>query len=291
MAYKATVVPVMIASPGDVLEDREVIRDVLHTWNYINSLRTQVVLMPVGWETHSSPELGTRAQELINERVLKDCDLLVGVFWTRLGSPTGVSPSGTVEEIEKHIKDGKPAMIYFSSKPVAPQSLNQDQYSALIEFKSQCKQMGLIEEHENLGEFRQKFTRQLELCLQTNPHLQSIITANKSSTNEMNFTSIDQSSQFPGSQLSEEAKTLLKEASQDNNGIIMKIAVMGGRFIQTNSRSFGGERGRESAKWEYALNQLVDDELVIEKGHKGEVFEVTHKGYELADMLLQTGDL
>ena len=30
-----------------------------------------------------------------------------------LGSPTGVSASGTVEEIEEHLRAGKPAMIYF----------------------------------------------------------------------------------------------------------------------------------------------------------------------------------
>ena len=104
MAYQATVIPVMIASPGDVFEEREIVRDVIHTWNYINSLKTRVVLIPAGWETHSSPELGSRPQELINSRVLKDCDLLIGVFWTRIGSPTGTSESGTVEEIEKHVK-------------------------------------------------------------------------------------------------------------------------------------------------------------------------------------------
>jgi hypothetical protein len=32
-----------------------------------------VLLHPVGWETHSSPDLSAPAQELINDRVLKDC--------------------------------------------------------------------------------------------------------------------------------------------------------------------------------------------------------------------------
>ena len=44
--------------------------------------------MPVGWETHSSPDLGAPAQEQINERILEHCDLLIAVFWTRLGTPT-----------------------------------------------------------------------------------------------------------------------------------------------------------------------------------------------------------
>ncbi len=117
--------------------------------------------MPVSWETHTSPEQGVRAQALINSRVLKDCDLLIGVFWTRLGTPTGKAPSGTVEEIHEHIKDGKPAMIYFSSKPVPPQNLDQEQFNALQAFKSQCEKDGLIEQFKDTIEFKEKVTQQL----------------------------------------------------------------------------------------------------------------------------------
>ncbi|MCA9458221.1 MAG: hypothetical protein KC587_16265, partial [Nitrospira sp.] len=128
MAYKATVVPVMIASPGDVNDERDIVRRVIHDWNDVNAQRSKIMLAAVGWESHSSPELGERPQELINKRILKDCDILVGVFWTRLGTPTGKSLSGTVEEIEEHVAVGKPAMIYFSSKPVELDSVDLDQY-------------------------------------------------------------------------------------------------------------------------------------------------------------------
>ncbi len=129
MAYKATVMPVMIASPGDVAEEREIARKVIHDWNDVNSQRSKVMLAAVGWDSHSSPELGERPQELINKRILKDCDILVGVFWSRLGTPTGKSNSGTIEEIEEHVAAGKPAMIYFSSRPVEPNSVDPDQYN------------------------------------------------------------------------------------------------------------------------------------------------------------------
>src|SRR5450759_2687500 len=136
----------MIASPGDVLEHRQVIRDVVHEWNYINSLHTNVVLMPVGWETHSSPELGSKkAQDLINERILKDCDLLVAVFWTKLGTPTEQSLSGSAEEIERHLKAGKPAMVYFSTAPFAEESVDMGQYRLLGEFREWCNDRGLTE--------------------------------------------------------------------------------------------------------------------------------------------------
>ena len=111
MPFSATVLPVMIASPGDVNEYRSYARDILHEWNYIHSVANSVVLMPFGWETHSSPELGATPQDLINDRILEDCDLLLGIFWTRLGTPTGKASSGTVEEIRRHVQAGKPAMV------------------------------------------------------------------------------------------------------------------------------------------------------------------------------------
>jgi hypothetical protein len=152
MAYQATVIPVMIASPGDVAEERQLIREIIHDWNDVNAEVSNVMLAGIGWETHSSPELGARPQELINKRILKNCDLLIGVFWTRLGTPTGKSSSGTVEEIEEHVAAGKPAMIYFSSKPVAPQSVDAEQFAKVQEIKQKWMPQGLIETYDNLEE-------------------------------------------------------------------------------------------------------------------------------------------
>jgi hypothetical protein len=61
--------------------------------------------------------------------------------------------------------------------------------------------------------------------------------------------------------------------------------LVGGQFIQAGGSSFGGQGGRESARWEYALNELVDRKFVVERGHKGEVFALTHEGWALADTL------
>ena len=80
MTYRAKVVKVMIASPSDVSGERQVIRNVIQEWNYAHSEDKNTVLMPVGWESHSSPSLGDRPQAIINRQVLKTCDLLIAVF-------------------------------------------------------------------------------------------------------------------------------------------------------------------------------------------------------------------
>lgn len=282
MAYQATVIPVMIASPGDVQEEREVIRKVIHDWNDINASVSKVMLAAVGWETHSSPELGTRPQELINTRILKDCDLLVGVFWTRLGTPTGKSQSGTVEEIEEHVAAGKPAMIYFSSQPVAPESIDPDQYSQLKSIREKWKNQGLIETYENVPDFRQKFSKQLQLCLIKNEYLQSIIENGTEGQENNNAGTISGTFVY---NISGEAKTILKAATEREDGTILKISYMGGRVIQAGGESFGGERGREGAKWENALSELENNGLVVARGYKGEVYELTHEGWNFADTL------
>lgn len=280
MAYNATVVPVMIASPGDVTEERDVIRAVLHDWNDVNAQASNVMLAAVGWDTHSSPELGTRPQELINERVLKDCDLLIGVFWTRLGTPTGKAASGTVEEIEEHVAAGKPAMIYFSSKPVAPDSVDAAQYAQVKEVRAKWQTQGLIETYDSVEEFRSKLSKQLPLCLAKNKYLQGVL---KAPNVEMEPPQLSTSPHSYA--LSEEARSLLKAAASRDDGSILKIAHLGGRFIQAGGQKFGEGRGRESARWEAALDELEREGLVVGRGYKGEVYALTHEGWTVADAL------
>lgn len=282
MAYRALVIPVMIASPGDVAEERDIVRSVIHDWNDVNASASKVVLSPVGWETHSSPELGARPQELINSRLLKDCDLLVGVFWTRLGTPTGKAKSGTVEEIEEHVAAGRPAMIYFSSQPVAPQSIDANQFAELQAFKEKLKPLGLVESFDNPGQFKEKFAKQLQLCLINNLYLQGLV---REQPDEHAIAVGDSHQAAPKLSLSNEAQTLLKVAAQKEDGTILKIAYMGGRVIQAGGQQFGGERGREAAKWENALNELIENGLVVARGYKDQVFELTHQGWSVADAL------
>jgi hypothetical protein len=155
----------MIASPSDVVGERELARDIIAEWNAIYSESSKIVLMPIAWDTHASPNVGATAQETIRKQVLSNCDLLIATFWTRIGSPTGTSPSGTVEEIREHIAAGKQAMIYFSSAPVRPDTIDADQYEALKSFKAECFQKYLVATYESLAEYRQKLAGHLALTV------------------------------------------------------------------------------------------------------------------------------
>jgi hypothetical protein len=275
MPYKAYVYKVMIASPSDVQREPEAIREIIHEWNVINSESQNLVLMPVGWESHSFPTMGDRPQEIINRQLLSNCDLLVATFWTRLGSPTGKSASGTVEEIEKHLAEGKPAMIYFSDSPVRPDSIDESQYQALKKFKNKCRQQGLVEDYESIEEFKDKFRRQLA---QTIKEHFAVVQEKEAIVG----TVINDS----GDRLSESARELLLEASKDKSGILLRAPYKGGINIRTNEREFVIDKDpRTEAKWESAITELEENYLIEAKGYKRELFSVTHKGYEMADKI------
>lgn len=82
--------------------------------------------------------------------------------------------------------------------------------------------------------------------------------------------------------LSSEAKTLLKAASLDETGAIVHIP----HSVQTKGKNFiTDNKPRTEAIWSDAVDELVKFGLIKDKGHKREVFMVTRKGYDLADLI------
>jgi hypothetical protein len=84
--------------------------------------------------------------------------VLIGVFWTRLGTPTGEADSGTVEEIERFIGANKPVLLYFSNQPVVPDSVDPIEYGRLLEFKKSLEKRGLYDSYESEAELWRKAT-------------------------------------------------------------------------------------------------------------------------------------
>ena len=86
--------------------------------------------------------------------------------------------------------------------------------------------------------------------------------------------------------MSDEARTLLIEASEDRNGTILYLQRLNGTDIQTNGKDIIPSNNRRTiALWEEALKQIERNKLVVSRGYKNEVYEVTSKGYALADHL------
>ena len=273
MPFSATVHRVMIASPGDVQPERDIVREVMHEWNAVHGWRRRVMLLPVGWETDVAPEMGDEPQAIINKRILEDADFLIGIFWTRLGTPTASYASGAVEEIEEHLAAGKPAMLYFSSAPAPLDAVDPDQYRALKTFKDACRTRGLCESYADVADFRRKLSKQLQIVMNTDS-----IAAPSEDIEEA--SSPDETA----GPLSEEATRLLKAASADGGGAIYRMFYGGGAEIQANGEVFNSDSTpRTLARWENAIEELERRGLVKAATPTREVFEVTHRGFAAAD--------
>ncbi|MCC6246190.1 MAG: DUF4062 domain-containing protein [Rubrivivax sp.] len=289
MPFDTTTFRVAIASPGDVNEERRVIRSVVHDWNAAHARTRAVVLLPVGWESDSAALMGARAQEIINNQVIRTADLLIAVFWTRLGTPTSVAPSGTVEEIQEFLAAGKPVMIYFSNAPVVPASIDQKQYAALLEFKTWCEANGLVGSYTSVVELRERLTRELALLVNTHSNFLTAAPLPAELGGDT-FRASGSVSPDPLTELSPEALNVLSEAAKDPNGAVLMVEYLAGMAVQTNGLSLVPEGDhRISAAYRDAVETLVELEYLREVGSKGEVFEVTHTGYQAADRLATRG--
>jgi hypothetical protein len=85
--------------------------------------------------------------------------------------------------------------------------------------------------------------------------------------------------------LSNPATEILLAATKDKNGTIMISNTKSGRSIIVSGNSFGIEDQRSFAKYKEGLELMINHDLVEEIGHKGEIFELTNKGWEAANAL------
>jgi hypothetical protein len=159
VSLKSETYRVLIASPSDLEEERQVATEAVNDWNALNAAAEEIVLLPVKWETHATPETGGRPQSAINRQLVTDSDLLIGMFWTKIGTDTGVAESGTVEEIDQFVAAGKPAMLYFSSRPINPNKVDPRQFKKLRQFKEVTYKTALIGGFSSTEELRTKLLR------------------------------------------------------------------------------------------------------------------------------------
>lgn len=161
MSFKSETYRVLIASPSDLSEERQAATEAVNDWNAQHAVAESVVLLPVRWETHATPQSRVRPQEAINRQLVRGCDFLLGLFWTKIGTSTGVAESGTVEEIDQFVAAGKPALLYFSSRPIDPNKIDMKQHRKLKSFKAATYQKALTGGFSGVDELRQTLLRDL----------------------------------------------------------------------------------------------------------------------------------
>lgn len=132
---------IIIASPSDLAEERELLLDKLERKFRLDKHEDLCKhrLKVHGWE--DLPSQSGYAQDVINEKVLSKMDIVLAIFQHKLGSPTidlqtGKErfQSGTAEEIlyalDNKSNKGPLGMVYFFSTPPAP-SLESENFEKI----------------------------------------------------------------------------------------------------------------------------------------------------------------
>ncbi|NIS74379.1 MAG: hypothetical protein GTO08_03695 [Deltaproteobacteria bacterium] len=161
MAFSATVIRILLASASDVEEERESVHAFINEWNESNTISEKVVLWPVPLSSLAVPETTAASRETITAKLVNDCDILIGLFWTRIDGNTDGKKSRMIEVMEQFIKTGKPSLLYFSTQPVVPDSIDPDQYAQLRGFKEGARKKGGIHQYSSPDELMEMVNKQV----------------------------------------------------------------------------------------------------------------------------------
>jgi HEAT repeat protein len=142
---------IVVASPSDVQAERDALPAVIKKLNKRIAAERGLRLEISRWEEDAYAGFHIDGPQGLIDAVLRieECDIFIGIFWKRFGTPTKEARSGTEHEFklayEAWKKKGSPQiMIYFNQKPYTPKSKAEtDQWGHVLEFKENFSEEGL----------------------------------------------------------------------------------------------------------------------------------------------------
>lgn len=163
------VLRVVVASPADVARERDAVTKVFDEINRGIARDKNVLCEVWRWETDAYPAFHPEGPQgaIDSQMRIEDCDLLIGIFWRRFGTPTADAASGTEHEIRlAHAawKDKRrpQVMLYFSERPYAPRSQDElEQWGKVIAFRKELEKVGLVQFYRNFAKFEALLRQQV----------------------------------------------------------------------------------------------------------------------------------
>lgn len=158
MSSKIDLLHVTLCGPSDVQKEIDIAREVITDWNTQHGDGLGLFVKHQHWITDAYPDASERGQAVINRQLIDSADILVCVFWSRFGSPTGTADSGTEEEIRRAIALGKHVTIYFSDLEPLPPSADAAQLRRLESFRREMLSKSLSWPFRSRKEFQDQLT-------------------------------------------------------------------------------------------------------------------------------------
>ncbi|MCK8490673.1 DUF4062 domain-containing protein [Spirosoma sp. RP8] len=172
MAKSVTLFNIFLVSPGDLIEEREMLAEVIDELNHTTANLLSIKLELIRWETNIFPSFGDDAQDVINKQIEDDYDVFIGIMGGRFGSPTNRFGSGTLEEFtrayEKSKQDGGTTkiMMYFKNVSLSLNEIDIEQIKKIQDFKKGLgPQGGLYWDYNKAIDFKDLARNHLNLLL------------------------------------------------------------------------------------------------------------------------------
>lgn len=270
----------MLNEPSLLEHEIKITQEVLHKWNSLHSEKQRIVLFPLHWSTSAYPSTGKPAQLSINEQLVTKNDLLICIFGTRIGTPTDDFESGSVEEIEEHLKAGKSVMIFFKRSTADITKVDLDQLTKLNEFKKSIQNRALYFEYSETSEYKTMIEEKLQL------HIYDNFIKEKSVDSIVNRT--NSSTKIEESEFTADENQIIKQWSQSQNNISYSMSFIGDKKIYVIGDSqYDTNNPRKKAKMDDLLKRLLSLSFIEHEFNKNGVgiYKLTNKGYDYADTL------
>jgi hypothetical protein len=162
-------VKVTLCGPSDVAKEIAFATQVINDWNCQHGEQRGFWVKHQHWSTDSYPDALETGQGAINKQLIDSTDILVAIFWSRIGTATANAESGTVEEIQRAIKRGRKVMVYFSDLEPLPAGAPTDQLNRLWAFRQQLRADRSCWTFQSRSRFRDDFANHLALMLNDFP--------------------------------------------------------------------------------------------------------------------------
>lgn len=101
------------------------------------------LVVPTHWTSDAAAQHGDRPQASLNNQLVNSADIVIALFWHRLGTNTGEALSGTVEEIEEAADGGAYVGILRCTRAF-PHDVDTAQIESLRDFYSSIVDRSLV---------------------------------------------------------------------------------------------------------------------------------------------------
>jgi hypothetical protein len=154
---------VVLASPGDVKAERDAVEEIIAEANRDTARPAELYLELARWETDARAGFHAGGPQGLIDPILKidECELVIGIFWSRLGTPTPDGKTGTEHEFEtayngwKNNNHRPEILAYFCERPAEPKSVEDRKQLGLVEnFKANFPKEGFAWKYTSLDEFK-----------------------------------------------------------------------------------------------------------------------------------------